>query len=149
MDQFPDAESLSNEELLEAPCDILAPCAVANQINENNANNLRCQIVVEGANAPTTIEADSILTARNILVMPDILANAAGVTVGYYEWVQGLVRLLWTEEETFKRLNEQVIRVCDKVFDPAKKQNMSARHAAMQLAIERIVEARRLRGLYP
>ncbi len=143
------AEAVTNEELLEIECDILAPCAVANQIHEGNAGRLKCKIVVEGANAPTTPEADEILSSRNIAVMPDILANASGVTVGYFEWVQGLIRLLWTEEETLNRLNRQVIQVCERVFASETASGISLREAAMRLAIQRIVEARRLRGLYP
>jgi glutamate dehydrogenase (NAD(P)+) len=146
---FPDAELVSNEQLLEMQCDILAPCAVANQIQGHNAPRLNCKIVVEGANAPTTPEADDILNARGIPVMPDILANGSSVTVGYFEWVQGLIRLLWTQEEIFARLDRSVLEICDRVFALAEKNSVSLRDAAMQLAIARIVEARRLRGLYP
>lgn len=143
------AEKVTNEELLEIECDILAPCAVANQIHKGNADRLKCRLVVEGANAPTTPEADDILAGRNIPVMPDILANASGVTVGYFEWVQGLIRLLWTEDEVLNRLNAQVAKVCERVFLSEKMNHITLREAAMRLAIQRIVEARRLRGLYP
>ena len=98
---FKEAEEVTNDELLELPCDILAPCAVANQIHSGNASKLRCRTVVEGANAPTTPDADDILNSRGISVVPDILANSAGVTVGYFEWVQGLMRLFWTEDEVY------------------------------------------------
>jgi glutamate dehydrogenase (NAD(P)+) len=146
---YPEAQSITNEELLEMPCDILAPCAVANQIHKGNAGRLKCKILVEGANAPTTPEADDILNSKGLPVMPDILANASSVTVGYFEWVQGLIRLLWSEEEVFSRLDRSIIEICDRVFALAEKQKVSLRDAAMRMAIERIVEARRLRGLYP
>ncbi len=87
MYEFADADKVTNEELLELECDILAPCAVSNQLHAGNADNLKCKVVVEGANAPTTPNADEVLDAKGVIVVPDILANAAGVTVGYFEWV--------------------------------------------------------------
>jgi glutamate dehydrogenase (NAD(P)+) len=105
--------------------------------------------VVEGANAPTTPEAEDILESRGITLVPDILANSAGVTVGYFEWVQGLIRLLWTEAEVYDKLDQLVKRSCEKVFELAKTEKMTLRSAAMKLAIHRVMEARRLRGLYP
>jgi len=140
---------VSNEQLLELECDILAPCAVANQISAENAGRLNCKVVVEGANAPTTPDADEILDDRGITVVPDILANAAGVTDGYFEWVQGLMRLFWTEAEVRKKLETLMGQACDRVFAASKKHKSSLRMSAMMLALERIVEARRLRGLYP
>jgi glutamate dehydrogenase (NAD(P)+) len=104
---------------------------------------------VEGANSPTTPNADDVLDGKGVIVMPDILANAAGVTVGYFEWVQGLMRLLWTEEEVYQRLEGLVNNVCTKVFEVADSQKLTLRMSAMSIAVERIVEARRLRGLYP
>jgi glutamate dehydrogenase (NAD(P)+) len=147
--KFSKAESVTNEELLEMPCDILVPCAVSNQIHKGNADRLRCKVLVEGANAPTTPEADAILESRGLPVMPDILANASSVTVGYFEWVQGLIRLLWSQEEIFSRLDRSIISICERVFAVAEKEHISLRDAAMRLAVERVVEARRLRGLYP
>lgn len=146
---FPEAEHITNEELLRLPCDVLVPCAVANQIRKDNAPDVRCRILVEGANATITPEADEILDARGIMVVPDILANAAGVTDGYFEWVQGLMRLFWSEDEVYRRLAELVDRACDRVFAAAEKNGISLRTSAMSIALERIVEARRLRGLYP
>lgn len=146
---FTDGDVVTNEELLELKCDILAPCAVAHVINEKNANNLKCRILVEGANSPTTPAADDILDSKHILVMPDILANAAGVTAGYFEWVQGLMRLFWSEQEVMERLDTLINRACDSVFASAEKHNTSLRNAAVCLAVERIAEARRVRGLYP
>ena len=146
---YAEADHVTNEELLELPCDILAPCAVSNQITANNAAKLRCRIVVEGANAPTTPDADDILDSRGISVVPDILANAAGVTTGYFEWVQGLIHLLWTEAEVYKRVDELVLKAFDKVFAASDEHKCSMRSAAMRVALDRVLEARRLRGLYP
>ena len=143
------ADQVTNDELLTLSCDILMPCAVANQIRVDNADKLRCKMVVEGANAPTTPDADQLLEGRGITVVPDILANAAGVTDGYFEWVQGLMRLFWTEEEVYQRLGELVGKACDRVFGTASANKVSMRTAAMSIALDRILEARRLRGLYP
>ncbi len=149
LQDFKDAQSVTNEELLELPCDILVPCAVAHVITGANAARLKCRILVEGANSPTTPEADEILDANKVLVMPDIVANASGVTAGYFEWVQGLMRLLWTDEEVFQRLETLIGQACDNVFATAEKHNSSLRTAAISIAVGRIFEARRLRGLYP
>ncbi|HMW89345.1 MAG TPA: Glu/Leu/Phe/Val dehydrogenase [Candidatus Obscuribacter sp.] len=149
MYDFPHADKVTNEELLELECQILAPCAVSNQLHAGNADRIKCQVVVEGANSPTTPNADDVFDSKGIVVVPDILANAAGVTVGYFEWVQGLMRLLWSEEEVYQRLEGLVNNVCTRVFDKARDKKLSLRMAAMSLAVERIVEARKLRGLYP
>jgi glutamate dehydrogenase (NAD(P)+) len=122
---------------------------VANVITAKNAERLRCRILVEGANAATTPEADAILDAKKVLVVPDILANAGGVTVGYFEWVQGLMHLFWSEQEVYQRLEELLGRAFDNVFKRADEMKLSLRTAAVSLAVERICEARRLRGLYP
>jgi glutamate dehydrogenase (NAD(P)+) len=149
MYEYPEADKVTNEELLEMECDILAPCAVSNQLHAGNADRLKCKVVVEGANSPTTPNADDVLDSKGVVVVPDILSNAAGVTVGYFEWVQGLMRLLWSEEEVYQRLEGLVNNVCTRVFETAKEKKLSLRMAAMTLAVGRVVEARRLRGLYP
>ena len=146
---FKEASAVSNEELLELPCDLLAPCAVANVLTKDNASKIKARFVVEGANAPTTPEADDILEANGVTVVPDILANSAGVTVGYFEWVQGLMRLFWTEAEVHKQLTELFNKTSERVYDTANRQQCSLRYAAMSIALERIIEARRLRGLFP
>lgn len=147
---FKGGEPISNDELLKLDCDILAPCAVRNQVNRDNVNDIKCKVLVEGANGPVTPEADEILESRGIIVVPDILSNGTGVTVGYFEWVQGLMRLLWTEDEVYARLEEIVDRVSHKVFKTSEQYGgCSLRMAAMRLAIDRVVEARWLRGLYP
>jgi glutamate dehydrogenase (NAD(P)+) len=149
MEDFAQGSPVGLDEFLELECDILAPCAVANQIVAKNARRLRCKFVVEGANAPTTPDADDILEERGIQVLPDIVSNAAGVTVGYFEWVQGHMRLLWSEKEILARLDHLMIDACRNVFETARLKGITMRDAAMQLALERLLEARRLRGLYP
>lgn len=146
---YKEADLVTNEELLELKCDILVPCAVANVIHAGNAHRLNCRILVEGANHPTTPEADAILHDKGVLVVPDVVANASGVTVGYFEWVQGLMRLFWTDTEVYERLDHLVGKACDSIFDRAEKKKTTLRLAAISLAVERIFEARRLRGLYP
>ncbi|MBC7999406.1 MAG: Glu/Leu/Phe/Val dehydrogenase [Leptolyngbya sp.] len=149
MDTYPDAEHVERDSLVELKCDVLALCAVANQIHAGNVDKIQAKVIVEGANAPTTPEADDVLNSRGIHVLPDILSNSAAVTVGYFEWVQGLMRLFWNEKEVYDRLDTLVTRTCDQVFETAKTHKLSLRDAAMRIALERVVEARRLRGLYP
>lgn len=146
---FAGAENVSNSELLELPCDVLIPAALGNQITAANASKLKCKIVVEGANGPTTPDADLELHDRGILVVPDILANAGGVTVSYFEWVQGLMHLFWSEDEVNKRLETIMGRACDQVFDMTKKSGLRTRMAALRIGISRLAEAKKLRGLYP
>jgi glutamate dehydrogenase (NAD(P)+) len=146
---YEEGEVVTNEDLLELECDILAPCAVANVVHAGNADKLKCKMLVEGANSPVTPEADAILQSRNIIVVPDVVANASGVTAGYFEWVQGLMRLLWTEEEVYERLSKLVTRACERTFHRADETKADLRTAAISLAVERLFEARRLRGLYP
>lgn len=146
---YSEGDAVTNEELLELECDILAPCAVANVVTAANAHKLRCKILVEGANSPVTPEADQILNDRKIIVVPDVVANAAGVTAGYFEWVQGLMRLLWTEEEVYERLDKLVSKACVRMFERADETGADLRTAAISLAVERLFEARKMRGLYP
>lgn len=146
---FPGSQPVNNKELLELPCDVLIPAALGGQITEANAGNLKCKIVVEGANGPTTNEADMILLERGIKVIPDILANAGGVTVSYFEWVQGLMHLFWSEDEVNQRLEQIMGRACDQVLELSDKSKLSARMAALRIGVSRIAEAKRLRGLYP
>jgi glutamate dehydrogenase (NAD(P)+) len=144
-----EGQRMSNEDLLEQKCDILAPCAVAGVITAKNAPRLKCRVLVEGANSPTNPDADEILDSQNVFVMPDMLANASGVTAGYFEWVQGLMRLFWTDQEVFERLDQLVGKACDTVFETAERRKINTRMAAISVAVERIFEARQLRGLYP
>ena len=146
---FPDADPLSNTELLEVPCDVLVPAALGGQLTERNADRVHAKIIVEGANGPTTPEADSILTDRGILVIPDILANAGGVIVSYFEWVQGLQYHFWRESEINSRLQEIMTRAFNQVNATAKRERVDLRTAALMVGIGRVAEAFRLRGLYP
>ncbi len=146
---FPQATAINNQELLATECDILVPAALGNQIREDNVDSLKCKIVVEGANGPTSPEADIYLHEKGVLVVPDILANAGGVTVSYFEWVQGLTQLFWSEEEVNDRLEQIMGRACDRVFTLSKESNLRTRMAALRLGVSTIAEAKRLRGLYP
>jgi glutamate dehydrogenase (NAD(P)+) len=146
---FADADPLSNSELLEVPCDVLVPAALGGQLTERNAERVHAKIIVEGANGPTTPEADSILTDRGILVIPDILANAGGVIVSYFEWVQGLQYHFWRESEINSRLQEIMTRAFNQVNATAKRERVDLRTAALMVGIGRVAEAFRLRGLYP
>ena len=146
---FPHSEPVTNAELLELPCDVLVPAALGNQIQASNVSRLRCKIVVEGANGPTSPEADQYLHEKGILVVPDILANAGGVTVSYFEWVQGLMHLFWSEDEVNKRLETIMGRACDQVLEMTQKTKMRPRMSALRIGIGRLAEAKRLRGLYP
>ncbi len=146
---FPGSEAVTNEELLRLPCDILVPAAIQNQITERNANALQCKLLVEGANGPTTLEADAILAERGVVVVPDILANAGGVTVSYFEWVQGLQQFFWSEEEVNQRLINLMQRAFRDVDAVAQKKRIDLRTAALMRGIERVAEAKGLRGVFP
>jgi len=140
---------ITNEELLELDCDILVPAAIENQITEKNASRIKAKVIVEGANGPTTPEADEILNDRGIFVVPDILANAGGVTVSYFEWVQNLQELIWSEEEVLDRLTRIMQKGFKEILEISVSKKIPMRTAALVLAIGRVAEATRLRGLYP
>jgi glutamate dehydrogenase (NAD(P)+) len=142
-------EELTNEELLELECDILVPAALENQITNENASRLKCRIVAEGANGPTTPEADAFLFDQGIFVVPDILANAGGVTVSYFEWVQNLQNLLWSEEEISQRLEEIMTRAFAETLRTADEKKVHMRTAAYILGVGRVAKATQLRGIYP
>ncbi len=144
-----EGETITNEELLQIDCDILVPCALESQITEENAAKLKCKLVVEGANGPTTSEADDILFDTGIFVVPDILANAGGVTVSYFEWVQNLQELLWSEEEVSARLTNIMSRSFSEVLRISQERKVHMRIAALILGIGRVAEAARLRGIFP
>ncbi|GIM48221.1 glutamate dehydrogenase [Collibacillus ludicampi] len=138
--------TITNEELLELDCDILVPAAIENQITSRNAHNIRAKIVVEAANGPTTIEATKILTERGILLVPDVLGNAGGVIVSYFEWVQNNQGLYWTEEEVDRRLQDILVRAFHTVYETAKARKVDMRLAAYMVGIRRTAEACQLRG---
>jgi glutamate dehydrogenase (NAD(P)+) len=146
---FPGADTLTNAELLEQPCDVLIPAAVGSQLHEGNAHRIRATVVAEAANGPTTPEADRVLRERGITVIPDILANAGGVVVSYFEWVQGLQYYFWRETEIIARLQEVMTRAFNRVWASAGKEGVDLRTAALMEGIRRVAEAFRVRGLYP
>jgi glutamate dehydrogenase (NAD(P)+) len=146
---FPGADPISNAEALELPCDILVPAAIASQIRADNADRIRATIVAEGANGPTTPEADVILRDRGVTVIPDILANAGGVVVSYFEWVQGLQYYFWRESEITARLQEVMTRAFNRVWAVAAKEGVDLRTAALMEGIRRVAEGYKVRGLYP
>jgi glutamate dehydrogenase (NAD(P)+) len=143
------AEDITNAELLELGCDILVPAALENQIHRDNATKLQCRMIVEGANGPTTPEADDILFDRGIFIIPDILANAGGVTVSYFEWVQNVQELLWSEEEVGERLQRTMTRAFSEVYQIANGKRLNMRTAAYILGVGRVAKAMKLRGIYP
>jgi glutamate dehydrogenase (NAD(P)+) len=142
-------DGITNEELLVLPCDVLAPCALEQVITEENAPAVSAKIVLEGANAPTTPLADDILDGNGVLVLPDVLANAGGVVVSYFEWVQGLQEYFWKEAEVNARLNEIVSRAFAETWALRESNGVSMRLAAYGLGVQRVAEAAVIRGLYP
>jgi glutamate dehydrogenase (NAD(P)+) len=146
---FPDADRITNQELLELPCDILVPAAIEGVVTERNAPRIKARILAEGANGPTSPEADLILFANNVFVIPDILANAGGVTVSYFEWVQNLEMLHWSEEDVNHRLREIMVRSFYEVHELAARERVDMRTAAYMLAVGRVAEATLVRGVYP
>ena len=143
------SESITNEELLVVDCDVLAPCALEQVITGENADQIKAGIVCEGANGPVTPEADQILDDRGILVLPDVLANAGGVVVSYFEWVQGLQEYFWKEAEVNAKLNDIVTRAFAETWRTHEERSLSMRQAAYVIAVGRVAEATTTRGLYP
>jgi glutamate dehydrogenase (NAD(P)+) len=143
------AEEISSEELLELECEVLAPCALEQVINADNADRIRAKIVCEGANGPTTPAADAILEANGVLILPDVLANAGGVVVSYFEWVQGLQEYFWKEAEVNAKLNDIVTRAFEETWETAQSRAIPMRLAAYGLAVLRVADATTTRGIYP
>lgn len=146
---FSGGEDVTNEELLVLPCEILIPAAMEHQITEQNAGAIQAKLIAEAANGPSTPEADAILYDRGVFVIPDILANAGGVTVSYFEWVQALQAFPWTEHEVNERLRRIMRRSFDAVYETSEKYDVHMRTAALVRAIDRVAEFTRLRGIYP
>jgi glutamate dehydrogenase (NAD(P)+) len=148
LEEFP-AEHVTNAELLELPCDILVLAALEDQVTGENAGRIDARLIAEGANGPTSIEADAILAERGIPILPDVLTNAGGVTVSYFEWVQDLGRLFWTREEIRARLAEKLGDAFDRVWALADAKGISLRQAALVAGINEVAAALKARGIYP
>ena len=142
-------ERITNEELITLDCDVFAPCALEQVVTEENAAEVKAKVIVEGANGPLTPAADDILESNGVLILPDVLANAGGVVVSYFEWVQGLQEYFWKEDEVNARLNEIVRRAFDETWATYTDRKVSMRMAAYGLAVRRVAEATVTRGLYP
>ncbi len=145
---YPDADAITNEELLALECDVLVPAALENVLTARNADAVKAKVIIEGANGPTAAGADEILDRKGVFVVPDILANAGGVTVSYFEWVQDRGGYFWTEETVNNRLTEIMVNSFRNVLGVSKKYNVNMRIAAYTLAIDRVASVHRLRGLY-
>jgi glutamate dehydrogenase/leucine dehydrogenase len=146
---FPGTKPITNEEVLELEVDVLLPCALENVITKENAGRIKAKISGEGANGPTTIDADEILFKNGVLVLPDILANAGGVTVSYFEWVQDLQNYFWTEDEVNQRLDRIITKAFHEVWDMAQKHKVNMREAAYLVAVDRVADATKTRGFFP
>jgi glutamate dehydrogenase (NAD(P)+) len=147
---FQEAQAISNEQLLELPCEILVPAAMERQITGKNAGKIKCRILAEGANGPTTPEADEIINQREeIFIVPDILCNAGGVVVSYFEWVQDLQSFFWTETEVMDKLFRILETAITQSMAMSRKQKITMRMAALSLGIKRVQDAKRIRGLFP
>jgi glutamate dehydrogenase (NAD(P)+) len=146
---FRDADEVTNEELLVLDCDVLAPSALEQVITVDNASQVRARLICECANGPVTPGADEILEDRGVVVLPDVLANAGGVVVSYFEWVQGLQEYFWKEEQVNERLNGIVTRAFDETWHTHEQHGTSLRMAAYGIAVRRVAEATVTRGLYP
>ncbi len=147
---YPEYSKITNKELLELEdIDVLIPAALEGVITENNADNIKARVIIEGANGPTTPEAEKILLGKNKIVVPDVLANAGGVTVSYFEWVQDLQSFFWEEEEINSRLKKIMVKAFDRVWTYSKEQNVSLRMAAYAYAVSKVARALELRGIFP
>ncbi len=148
LEGYTEAERISNQELLELDCDVLIPAAKEDQINRENAHKIKAKIISEGANGPVTANADAILEQNGVMVIPDILANAGGVTVSYFEWVQDRQGYFWTEERVNRRLNRMMRTAFDNLYQVSEKHNITLRQAAYVYAIDRVATTLQMRGIY-
>jgi glutamate dehydrogenase (NAD(P)+) len=147
-EKYPNAEPVSNHELLELDCEVLLPAATENQITSHNANKIKCKILAEGANGPTTAAADDILESKGVFVIPDILANSGGVTCSYFEWVQDRMGYFWKEEMVNERLKDIMVGSFNDVARYAENHGVNNRIAAYMLAVDRVAYITRVRGIY-
>jgi glutamate dehydrogenase (NAD(P)+) len=146
---FRDGDAITNEEIVLLECDVLAPCALEQVLTSANADRVRARLIIEGANGPVTPDADEILEDRGVTIMPDILANAGGVVVSYFEWVQGLQEYFWKESEVNARLNDIMTRAFNETWQTHQQRGITMRTAAYGIAVNRVAEATMTRGLYP
>jgi glutamate dehydrogenase (NAD(P)+) len=149
LEEWSEGDRLTNDQLLEVPCDILVLAAREDQIHADNAPRLQARMIAEGANGPTSLEADQILAERGIPVLPDVLTNAGGVTVSYFEWVQDLGRLFWDRREIRAKLADQLNDAFDRVWTLSESQRLTLRSAALVAGIREVAGALRSRGIYP
>jgi glutamate dehydrogenase (NAD(P)+) len=149
LEGFPDADFIDGDKIFSLPVDVLVPAAIQNVIRVDNAGDIQAKIVIEGANGPTTLEADDILHEKGILVIPDILANAGGVTVSYFEWVQDVQKYFWTENEVVARLREIMTRAFSDVHNVALNEDVDLRTAALIKGIRKVADAKLVRGIFP
>jgi len=140
---------IRHQPLLEIPCDILAPAALQNQITLQNADRVNCKILAEGANGPTTLEADEVLNDKGVFIIPDILANAGGVTVSYFEWVQGTQNYMWSLQEINDRLHQIITEAFQRTYLRSQSDQVDMRTAATIEGIERVTQAKLSRGAFP
>ncbi|MGH3666912.1 MAG: Glu/Leu/Phe/Val family dehydrogenase [Acidimicrobiia bacterium] len=149
LEGFPDADFIDGDKIFSLPVDVLVPAAIQNVIRGDNAAEIQAKIIIEGANGPTTIEADDILRERDVLIIPDILANAGGVTVSYFEWVQDVQKYFWTENEVVARLREIMTRAFSDVHNIAINEDVDLRTAALIKGIRKVADAKLVRGIFP
>lgn len=149
LEGYPDADFVGSDEIFGMDVDVLVPAAVQNVIRADNADEVKAKVIIEGANNPTTLEADDLLRERGVLIVPDILANAGGVTVSYFEWVQDVQKYFWSENETVGRLREIMTRAFDDVHSIARAENVDMRTAALIKGIRRVADAKLVRGVFP
>lgn len=149
LEGYPDADFIDGDDLFTLPVDVLVPAAIQNVITAKNANEIQAKVIIEGANNPTTLEADDMLRERDVFIVPDILANAGGVTVSYFEWVQDIQKYIWTENEIVARLREIMTRAFEDVHSIATRENVDMRSAALMKGIQKIADAKLVRGIFP
>jgi glutamate dehydrogenase (NAD(P)+) len=149
VDGFPGGEAVNKDEIMATPCDILVPAAMERQITRENASKLKCRVIAEGANGPTTPEADAILSDSDIFIIPDVLCNAGGVTVSYFEWVQDLAQFMWDENKVNEELRKQMLKAFGRVRSKALDRKLTMRTAALSLGVEKVATEKAKRGLFP
>jgi glutamate dehydrogenase (NAD(P)+) len=149
LEGYPDADFIPGDAVFGLDVDVLVPAAIQNVLRVDNAHEVKARLIIEGANNPTTLEADDILRENGVFIVPDILANAGGVTVSYFEWVQDVQKYFWSENETVGRLREIMTRAFDDVFSIARAENVDMRTAALIKGIRRVADAKLVRGVFP